>query len=231
MIVSHKHKFIFIKTAKTAGTSIEIALSKICGPKDIITPISPDDEKYRKNLGFRTKQNFYIPISKYSKKDILFALYRRKRLKFYNHMGAEQIRRYIDDKHWNSYFKFAFERNPYDRLVSAYWFFGGDKRFSSIENFTKSVMAAKLSIWGFESYTQNSKVVVDEVYKYEELNEAMIDISKKIGLKHPLELPKKKARGNFRKDKRHYRNILLETEKKWVEKVCAREIAFWGYRY
>ncbi|MEL6382956.1 MAG: chondroitin 4-O-sulfotransferase, partial [Cyanobacteria bacterium J06626_18] len=32
MIISHEYKFIFLKTRKTAGTSIEIALSKFCGP-------------------------------------------------------------------------------------------------------------------------------------------------------------------------------------------------------
>ena len=38
MIVSHKHKFIFLKTRKTAGTSIQIALSGICDiESDIIT--------------------------------------------------------------------------------------------------------------------------------------------------------------------------------------------------
>jgi hypothetical protein len=30
MIVSHEHKFIFLKTKKTAGTSIELALSALC---------------------------------------------------------------------------------------------------------------------------------------------------------------------------------------------------------
>jgi hypothetical protein len=39
MIISHEHKFIFVKTRKTAGTSIEIALSKFCGPDDVICPI------------------------------------------------------------------------------------------------------------------------------------------------------------------------------------------------
>ncbi len=34
MIVSHKYEFVFIKTKKTAGASVEIALSKFCGVED-----------------------------------------------------------------------------------------------------------------------------------------------------------------------------------------------------
>ena len=36
MIISHKHKFIFVKTFKTAGSSIEHYLQKHLGPKDIL---------------------------------------------------------------------------------------------------------------------------------------------------------------------------------------------------
>jgi hypothetical protein len=38
MILSHEHKFIFLRTKKTAGTSIELALFELCGPNDVITP-------------------------------------------------------------------------------------------------------------------------------------------------------------------------------------------------
>ena len=38
MIISHEHKFIFLKTKKTAGTAIEAALSELCGPSCVITP-------------------------------------------------------------------------------------------------------------------------------------------------------------------------------------------------
>ena len=47
MIVSHEHKFIFLKTKKTAGTSIELALSQLCGPDDVITPLTEIDEALR----------------------------------------------------------------------------------------------------------------------------------------------------------------------------------------
>jgi hypothetical protein len=39
MIVSHRHRFIFIKTHKTAGSSMEMALAPLCGPDDIVTPM------------------------------------------------------------------------------------------------------------------------------------------------------------------------------------------------
>jgi len=44
MIISHEHKFIFLKTKKTAGTSIELALSELCGLDDVITPLTTVDE-------------------------------------------------------------------------------------------------------------------------------------------------------------------------------------------
>ena len=44
MIISHKHKFIFIKTFKVSGTSMEIALSRYTGKKDILTPLNLEDE-------------------------------------------------------------------------------------------------------------------------------------------------------------------------------------------
>ena len=47
MIVSHEYRFIFIKTVKTAGTSIEAWLSGRCAAGDVFTPIHPPLEMHQ----------------------------------------------------------------------------------------------------------------------------------------------------------------------------------------
>ena len=40
MIISHRHRFIFVRTEKTAGSSVEQALAELCGPEDVITGVA-----------------------------------------------------------------------------------------------------------------------------------------------------------------------------------------------
>ena len=227
MIVSHKNRFIFIKTEKTAGTSIEIALSKYCGPEDIITPITPEDEAKRKSLGYRGAQNYKIPFAKYSKIDFCKAVQQRSRLAFFNHAGASFIKRYLDKDIWDSYYKFCFERNPWDKVVSwYYWRYKKEPR-PPISDFVQSTEANIIK--GFELYTISSEIVVDKVFLFENLSQAMEEISAKLGLDEIPSLPK--AKSGFRKDKRSYREILSEKDREKIRKVYAREIAYFNYEW
>lgn len=61
MIVSHRHRFVFVKTRKTAGSSIEAALFPFLGPDDICTGSERDGTPRRNclegtsgHLGWRT---------------------------------------------------------------------------------------------------------------------------------------------------------------------------------
>lgn len=229
MIVSHKHKFIFVKTKKTAGTSLEIALSKICGPDDIITPITPEDEAYRKELNFPGAQNYRIPLSRYNLKDYGRMILQKKRLIYYNHMPAAQIRRYIGSDIWDSYFKFTLERNPYDKFVSLYYWKGGDEKFGNMQQFIDSGVA--ISGDGKQYYTINGQLAVDKVYKFEELSEAIVDISGRIGLSEPLALPSKKTKGHTRVGKKHYSEVLSENEKQWIERTFEQELSLYDYNF
>ncbi len=227
MIISHEHKFIFIKTIKTAGTSIEIALSKYCGPRDVITPISREDELARTKLGYATARNYAIPLKKYSKLDFLRAAYRRKRIAFTNHASASQVMKYSDRNVWNSYFKFCFERNPWDKVISMYyWTYKTEPRVS-LSDFIHSGELRTLK--GFDLYAYASEIIVDRVFKYEHLDRSMQELCDQTGLDEVPLLPN--AKGNYRKDKRSYRELLSAKDRDKIAKVYAREIAYFGYQW
>ena len=228
MIISHKYKCIFLKTSKTAGTSIEIALSKHCGPEDIITPISPADEAFRKSLGFRTAQNFVVPYTQYTLHNWLDAVIFRKRIRFYNHMPARAVRRIIGEKTWREYYTFCFERNPWDRFISFYYWRCKNEPRPSISAFIDSGALRIMKRKGFGIYTIDGRVVVDRVYLYEELEKALEDISSRLGLPENLSLPT--AKGGFRLDRKPGGEILTAEDMERIAQEFSEEISLFGYR-
>ncbi len=229
MIVSHAHRFIFIKTEKTAGTSIEIALSKFCGPDDIITPISEEDEALRRELGYRGPQNYLAKPWEYGPQDwVRLAVKREPKARFYNHAPASHIKPRVGDDIWRSYFKFCFERNPWDRLISAYYWKGGDER-RSLSDFIQSNKVLSLKRRGIDAYTIDGQIAVDRVCRHEALGEEMEAVRQRLGLPEPLNIPR--AKSHTRRDKRHYRDVLSEADRTRIAQVFAPEIALMGYVY
>ena len=55
MIISHEHKFIFIKTAKTGGSTIENILGNHLGDKDVASGSGYHDVNNRKITNERQK--------------------------------------------------------------------------------------------------------------------------------------------------------------------------------
>ena len=230
MIISHKYKFIFLKTNKTAGTSIEIALSKHCGADDIITPISPEDEKTRRNLGYPGPQNYISPIWDYSFLDLVKILLKgKRRARFYNHISAKKVKAHIGEQVWNSYYKFCFERNPWDRIISLYYWRCSSEPRPTISEFVRSTVPLVLKRRGFELYTVDGQIAVDKVCRFENLSEDLEVIRKQLGIPEKLELPRAKSR--FRKDKRSYRDIFGEEEKVKIEELFRDEINLLGYEF
>ncbi len=228
MIISHKHKFIFLKTRKTASSSLEMALSKICGQDDIISLMFEDDEKKKIELGLPSMQNTLVPFKYYNDIDKARLLLKWKRQQFYDHSTAKDVKEYVSSEVWNTYFKFAFDRNPFDKMVSLYYWRGGDKKYKSINAFLKSGVLE--SIRSFDLYSIHGIVAVDKLYKFEEMDAALSDISKQLNLSEPLQLPQYKAKAGIRKV-RDYKEILDEDSIRLIEIAFAREIKYLQYQY
>ena len=229
MIVSHKHKFIFLKTNKTAGTSVEIALSRFCGADDILSPVTPVDEEKRKREGYRGAQNYAESLP--PGRALVNRLLRRpvEKRKFYNHMPAQELMPLLDESVWKSYYKFCIERNPWDRAVSAYFWRGKPKGYASILDWLHDGGHQILIKRGRGIYTVENEMVVDRVVRFENLAGGLEDVRAEIGLPDPLELPR--AKSGHRKDKRPYSEILGNEERRIIERDFAFEIETFGYTF
>ena len=110
MLVSHRYKFIYTKTVKTAGTSVESFFEPYCMKEDEWS-LSHSRNEYISEAG----------IIGYRGKDI------PDNCTWYNHMPAVKIKTLLGDDIWNSYFKFCVIRNPFSKAVSHYYFQGKKK--------------------------------------------------------------------------------------------------------
>ena len=179
MIVSHKYKFIFIKTRKTAGTSIEYNLSKYLGKEDIITPSSE---------AYYLAQNFILEtkISKFLKKLRLKNLSNYFRKKLIDHTHASELRKIIDRTIYNDYFKFCVEREPVDKCISYYYM----RKNSPNSNLKRKNMTwdefvnKKKFPVDIKFYSYENNLIVDKIIKYENLDKDLSSLLSNLGIKN-----------------------------------------------
>jgi hypothetical protein len=227
VIVSHRHRFIFVRTRKTAGTSVEIALSKFCGPDDIITRDA--DDALRRELGYPGPQNDGgIPLREYTFPEWRRLLTRRERARFKNHTPAARIRTLVGDVVWRTYYKFAIERNPWDKAISLYYWRtrNADPR-PSLLDFLKHVGVRALS--NSHIYLIDGEPAVDRIVEYDRLADELDEIRDRVGLPEPLTLPRAKA--THRVERSHYSELIGPAERRVIDAACAREIELLGYRF
>jgi hypothetical protein len=223
MIISHKHNFVFVKTTKTAGTSVEIALSKHCGDEDVITPIVSEDEALRREKGYRGPQNHETHLPDGTE------------WKLVNHAPANRARRLLGGRTWRSYFTFAFERNPFDRTVSAFHHMENnrvakgtwDESFNFANYLRKPKALEGLHRRGWGLYTINDRMAVDKVYFFEDLNGAMEDIYARLGIEEPEPLVQTKVS----KRDASYRDYYDAESRTIVARAFEKEIETFGYAF
>lgn len=254
MIISDKHRFIFIHNPKTAGSSVAVSLGRYLGSYDVFIGAIRDainenidvpPLRFHRAVGFsgeailsyvhkrvRYKSNA-VAINDIVKK-------RFSKLSLGAHSTWWEIREYVGVDRWNSYYKFSTERCPFDKLVSFYKWNqrrttgSGDVTFSEyLDNFYRKKNAFTgmplkyRSCW--DHYACGQDIVVDKVMQWSSLADDLGLVADEIGLDWDGWLPG--AKSGFRSSsERNLKAYYGDSEN--VEKVCEmfhREIEHFGY--
>jgi len=233
MLISHEYQFIFIKTRKTAGTSIEIALSRFLGPWDVITPISPADELIRIQKGIVPRN--YINsvhstggITKWNEQAISSMQGKVNMVRqFYNHCPATEIRQSVGERIWNSYYKFCFERNPWDRVVSEYYYVLSRKpEWQGVVSLESYIRERQFSL-NHQLYMENGNPVVDRVCRFETLQDDLTDVCQRLNIPYDGWLPR--AKSGLKKDAANRKEVLTAELENIITQSCQPEIKLLGY--
>lgn len=236
MIASYLHKFIFIRTRKTAGTTIEMTLGPVaCGPDDIVTPLGMREERSRGN-GVPLFRNFskqpeleerlrqtYLGKDRTLRQQVTAEI----QFDFFHHMSAADAKQKLAPEFWETACKITAERHPYERVVSlAYYQFSDRTSEMPFEqHLDELVWRGRYST--FQHYAIDDQVIVDEFIRHESLHDDLRRIGQKLHIPIPDELPQAKTKQ--RKDRRPAREILSEAQKQRIYEVCSREFALHGY--
>jgi hypothetical protein len=121
MILSRRHRFVFIKGKKVASTSVEIALAQLCGPEDIVTPLTPIDERARLPGGARNYSDDAAGERAYlaaiASPDARRGVLRTHvRPLYHNHMSVSAVEARFGSL--DDYEILFVERNPYAKVIS-----------------------------------------------------------------------------------------------------------------
>ncbi|WP_428685382.1 sulfotransferase family 2 domain-containing protein [Reyranella sp.] len=225
MILSHDWRFIHLKTRKTAGTSVELSLSALCGPLDIITPTWWEEEATLR-LG-RPPQNYIRGHASRLRPDGLPEPELAK--DYYNHMPAALVRKYIGRRLWRRYRKVAFVRNPWDREVSRFFWRTKGRAEHSPDGFRKFIMRKQIDDdWSIISI--DGTLALDFVGRYESLEDDFAKLLTELGYKKSV--PLARAKMGFRStEERDYRPFYDDETRELVAQAHAPLIAAFGYTF
>lgn len=226
MIISHTHKYIFIKSTKTAGTSVEAALSNYCEGDDVVTPLG--------DFAFNRDES---------------GAWVHKSMNEGNHQqhdDALTIKNSLPAETWDSYFKFSIARDPWERTLSRFfWNHRNDPAIKPRKRFYHSlgvpfdelapVRKAFARFLREEEWDTNDRfyiidgeLCVDYVIRYEHLADDLKEVCKRVGLPE-LQLPNLKS--GMRSKEHHYSEYYDETTAALVAERHQNDIRLFGYRF
>ena len=223
MIISHTRKFIYIKAAKVAGSSLESMLWESCGSQDIRAhmDLKGFDERFE-------GQNL-------------------KNMRLGPHSEPTHIKQEVGQKVWNYYHKIVCIRNPWDTVVSLFWMRKGENKDVQLRfqewlkdgckrGFTDFIDWINVTIQNLPLYNNtrfyywdDGSRTADSYLRFEHLKEDYIKLCHKLSIK-PASMRHFKSR--FRQDSGiHYSFYYDQNSVELVSSQCQLEQSEFGYNF
>ena len=153
----------------------------------------------------------------------------------HSHLSGQSRHRLAEiDEIWNSQYKFAVERNPWDRQVSLFHYRHKSKKRSknlTFETYLTSPWyttfhSVRLKNW--ETYSISNQIIVDRVLRLENIEHEYAKVCDLLGLMN-VTMPHKNA--GPERDRQHYRDYYNAKTKLVIERWYKREIDAFGYEF
>ena len=252
MILSHRHKFIFLHCRKTAGSSMTVALAKLLGDDDVQIGCVIDGVE----AGVRPPKS--VVQGAITSPHIVPGFYLVRKLSFWHYVNAWSKHRYRHQfgnkathatatqikaafpKEWEEYTTFCAIRNPWDKTVSDYYWRTkarpGSPTFAqyvaALENGDRlnGTVPEPHSNWGI--YTIDDEVAVDRLIRYETLNDDMSKLMNELGIQWDGWVPHaKKQYKTAAKRPPDYRVMYTDREVETVGRLYTKEISLGRYSF
>ena len=206
MLISDSHQFIFVHVRKAAGSSIRDTLE----PLSIVKPT--DTWSKVKSRFLKTEKDY-------------------KKYAFRQHDDINVAKKLMPPELFEAYFKFAFVRNPWDRLVSEYEFIRrrpDHGRYSKVikMDFEKYIVyqskrsdAHQINMLA----DKNGNLLMDFIGKFENLYEDWNRVTDKLGIQNKQLTHRKKA------GIKDYDSYYTEKTRALVSELWRKDIVAFGY--
>jgi hypothetical protein len=245
LILSEKFRFVFIKGKRVGGTSVEIALSQICGSTDIVTPIAPIDELERMRLGgsarnyaiMRQSEAEYISRIETTPRYALAQVDVPKQ-RYYNHMPLRELI-VVYGPSVSSFEIVCVERSPFAKILSwANWlassqaYLSGGQLQSDLQVLRSSIdrifdTGEFSEVKNIDLYRDNDGRVAARALRYENLEADLTVFLNSRGIARLPDLPQAKA--GLKSDRLNPAEFFSKTQLNTINDVFAEEFDTFGY--
>tara|TARA_B110000503_G_C7037612_1_gene366820 strand:+ start:32 stop:709 length:678 start_codon:yes stop_codon:yes gene_type:complete len=223
LIISDKYKYIFFHLPKNAGTTVA---NNLLGNEDyaFLKKLFIYTLKFFKNKN--VAYNFYFSTINIPDKNFY-----QIGLKLFNsHSSVSKIQSILEPEIFNSYYKFAVIRNPFDRFVSRFLYYKKiDKRMKHFEfkDFLEWDIKADRIVNKQHQFllNLNNEIGVNKIIKFENLQDDFKSLSNLIGIK------KNNLKHLNFTENTNYKKFYDEYTKEKVLRYSQKDLSYFDYTF